>query len=510
MACQQSNSTPESPERPELNHAHTCSDTEDGVFLAIIGVTGFAVFFGNIFTCGVFLSKRQLRENHMNTFLISLAVSDILVSVLVIPGHTTLCTGCSSAYGNLASQAICSVLDGVKDYVLLGSIFNLMAVTFDRYQAVLRPLRYKDLITSMSVTLILLTVWLLPLPLSFVKQVTYSVNPRALSGNAHHLFDVVLVSVFILIPMCVVLIVNILLTNAIRVQAVRIRSHDNRDWSNSQLQSVKQTEPRPSVKCELRIQEISSSIERETEATVYPMTPPVANACGKLLTCTICSSAEKNSDSGIEIKEGGGDNENIHPVPITEKSDSSRVLVSTQTNEASDIARLDANGGGMHVANERNSEVPYEERANTDSTHVNQTKESNFYKTKSRDYKGPRKFEVKKMSLNEYTSALSQGGKRGTARRRKDSKARRERNGTVSCLIVALVFILCWTPRVLYNFLKLFNDEIGHNSLVGKLSMLLLFVQSVVNPLVYSTYRSDFRHAAKDLLRSALRLLRHG
>lgn len=82
-----------------------------------------------------------------------------------------------------------------------------------------------------------------------------------------------------------------------------------------------------------------------------------------------------------------------------------------------------------------------------------------------------------------------------------DDKQMRQagRKGTIACVLVVVIFVLCWLPRAYYNVARLFGK--GEGPLLNRLSLLFLFVQSAVNPFVYTFYRTDFRRAAVRLLK---------
>lgn len=72
------------------------------------------------------------------------------------------------------------------------------------------------------------------------------------------------------------------------------------------------------------------------------------------------------------------------------------------------------------------------------------------------------------------------------------------KKGTIACIRVVLVYIIAWLPRIAYNMLNLFEKQ--ENPVWMKVSLLFLFFQSLLDPFIYSYYRSDFRSAVKRLL----------
>lgn len=295
-----------------------CSKSLDEAFLIVYAVLGFAIFAGNTFCCVVFLATPKLRRYYMNIFLVSLGLADVCVAIMVIPGHSAFCTNCSKDYVlNIVDAETCRFLDAVKDYVWLASVLGLLGITYDRYLAVIQPLRYQCKMTQRTVFVILVIIWLLPIPFSFIKPIMNVANVDFLreDSKSESIFDIVVVSTLIILPMAVLFVVNIMITKAIK----------------NQLRKVQ------------------------------------------------CKRKQSTGDL---------------------------------------------------------------------------------------------------------------------------AKPKENRRKTISCLIVVLMFLVCWFPRCLLNFLFLFKIHQGlHLKLLEKISLVFLFVQSSANPFLYSFYRRDFRQAAKNLLR---------
>lgn len=300
------------------SNEYHCGKLLDEAFLIVYVVLGLAIFVGNTFCCIVFLATPKLRRCYMNIFLVSHGFADIFVATLVIPGHCTFCTNCSKDFSlqRIVDEGTCRFFDAVKDYVWLASVLSLLGITYDRYLAVIQPLRYQCKMTQGTVIAVLLTIWLLPIPFSFIKPILNAANADFLEdgSRSESIFDMVVVSTLIILPMAVLFIVNIMITKAIRNQHRK-------------------------VQCE-----------------------------------------RSHSQGNLKPKEN--------------------------------------------------------------------------------------------------------------------------RRKTIACLVVVLIFLVCWFPRCLLNFMFLF--EILHAQglfLLEKISLVFLFIQSSVNPFLYSFYRRDFRQAAKSLLR---------
>lgn len=188
---------------------------EDYFFWTMYTAIGIGILVGNSFTMAVFLSNYNLRHAYMNLFLVSLAGSDILMAIFVLPGFASFCS--KTAWRKIRE---CDILEGPKDFVFLASVFNLLAITYDRYLAVLRPLHYYRKMTRSKLTVILLAVWLVPFPLTLMRTIILIWLKS--SALALKIYDALLVTCVVLLPIIVMLAVNIKIVKAIRRHKVKI------------------------------------------------------------------------------------------------------------------------------------------------------------------------------------------------------------------------------------------------------------------------------------------------
>lgn len=213
-----------------------CSRLLDEAFLIAYLVLGVAIFVGNTFCCAVFLASPKLRRCYMNIFLVSHGFADIFVATLVIPGHCMFCTSCSKDFilQRILDEGACRFLDAVKDYVWLASVFSLLGITYDRYSAVFQPLLYQCKMTPRTVVVCLLIIWLLPVPVSFIKPILNAANVDFLRDGSlsESIFDMAVVSTLIIFPMAVLFIVNIMITKAIRNQHRKVQCERNHSQGN--------------------------------------------------------------------------------------------------------------------------------------------------------------------------------------------------------------------------------------------------------------------------------------
>ncbi|XP_041079786.1 trace amine-associated receptor 3-like [Polyodon spathula] len=152
---------------------HTLSRSEAGVleevgrgFLAstLIAITLIAVL-GNLLVI-ISIAYFKKLQTPTNTFLLSLAVSDFLVGVLVMP-FSLVRTVDSWKFG----ETFCKVHFILDVTFCTTSIYNLSCIAFDRYFTVRDPLRYTYRMSTSRMAKILFLCWILPLLVSCVPVV---------------------------------------------------------------------------------------------------------------------------------------------------------------------------------------------------------------------------------------------------------------------------------------------------------------------------------------------------
>ncbi|XP_062124598.1 uncharacterized protein LOC133837756 [Drosophila sulfurigaster albostrigata] len=135
--------------------------------LALVLVFGTAA--GNILVCLAIAWERRL-QNVTNYFLMSLAITDLMVAVLVMPlGILTLVKGHFPLSSEHCLTWIC--LDVL---FCTASIMHLCTISVDRYLSLRYPMRFGRNKTRRRVTLKIVFVWLLSIAMSLPLSLMYS------------------------------------------------------------------------------------------------------------------------------------------------------------------------------------------------------------------------------------------------------------------------------------------------------------------------------------------------
>lgn len=119
---------------------------------------------GNVVVCLAVGLNRRLRCL-TNCFIVSLAVTDLLLGLLVLPFSAIYQLSCKWSF----SKVFCNIYTSLDVMLCTASILNLFMISLDRYCAVTNPLRYPVLITPVRVAISLVFIWVISITLSFLS-----------------------------------------------------------------------------------------------------------------------------------------------------------------------------------------------------------------------------------------------------------------------------------------------------------------------------------------------------
>jgi dopamine receptor D1 len=112
---------------------------------------------GNILVCAAIFVDRKLRRQPENLFLVSLAVSDLAVSVLVM-----VFASANDLLGYWPfGAAYCQFWICFDIICCTASILNLCAIAFDRYWHISRPMKYARYNSKRVICAAIVLVWLM-------------------------------------------------------------------------------------------------------------------------------------------------------------------------------------------------------------------------------------------------------------------------------------------------------------------------------------------------------------
>uniref|UniRef100_A0A1B0AGA2 G-protein coupled receptors family 1 profile domain-containing protein n=1 Tax=Glossina pallidipes TaxID=7398 RepID=A0A1B0AGA2_GLOPL len=140
------------------------------ILIIIVGV------LGNGTLIIIFFRHRSMR-NVPNTYILSLAIADLLVIVVCVPLATTVYTYETWSFG----RTLCQVTEFFKDVSIGVSVFTLTALSGERYCAVVNPLRKlqtKPLTVMTAVMIWMLSILCATPPLIVSDLQVYEIQPN--------------------------------------------------------------------------------------------------------------------------------------------------------------------------------------------------------------------------------------------------------------------------------------------------------------------------------------------
>nr|XP_020513740.1 D(5)-like dopamine receptor [Labrus bergylta] len=136
-----------------------------------------STLLGNTLVCAAVIKFRHLRSKVTNSFVISLAVSDLFVAVLVMPWRAV-----SEVAGFWLFGRFCDTWVAFDIMCSTASILNLCIISMDRYWAISSPFKYERKMTRRFAFLMIGVAWTLSILISFIPvQLNWH---RAYSDNS--------------------------------------------------------------------------------------------------------------------------------------------------------------------------------------------------------------------------------------------------------------------------------------------------------------------------------------
>lgn len=119
----------------------------------------------NIFAIQIYKRHEKIRQNCINILLVSLAVTDLIVGVVHLPFVITCET-----YLYMHSRKACSFTYIIGNFCSFSTVFHIVALTIEKYVAVLHPFKRISVSTSSVYRKIIIAVWFFSLVFSMIPM----------------------------------------------------------------------------------------------------------------------------------------------------------------------------------------------------------------------------------------------------------------------------------------------------------------------------------------------------
>ncbi|CAO2640075.1 D(1B) dopamine receptor [Lemmus lemmus] len=211
---------------------------------------------GNVLVCAAIVRSRHLRAKMTNIFIVSLAVSDLFVALLVMPWKAV-----AEVAGYWPFGAFCDVWVAFDIMCSTASILNLCIISVDRYWAISRPFRYERKMTQRVALVMVGLVWALSILISFIPvQLNWHRDKAGFQGregllsngtlNRTYAISSSLISFYI--PVAIMIVTY---TRIYRIAQVQIRRISSLERAAEHAQSCRRRgacEPDPSLRASIK------------------------------------------------------------------------------------------------------------------------------------------------------------------------------------------------------------------------------------------------------------------
>ncbi|KAM9298892.1 D(2) dopamine receptor [Gastrophryne carolinensis] len=405
--------------------------TQYNYYAMLLTLLIFVIVFGNVLVC-MAVSREKSLQTTTNYLIVSLAVADLLVATLVMPWVVYL-----EVVGEWRFSRIhCDIFVTLDVMMCTASILNLCAISIDRYTAVAMPMLYNTRYSSKRrVTVMIGVVWVLSFaiscPLLFGLNNTAS-NECLIENPAFVIYSSV---VSFYVPFIVTLLVYVQIYIVLRKRRKRVNTKRSSRGVDTQANKDKCTHPEDVKLCSIFVKSNGSfqANKKRVEAEQHPEEMEM-----EMMSST--SPPEKSKKSASPLHQHLA-------VPATSNQLNNTTLASP-------------------------AESPYKDEKN------GHPKDS---------VKSVKAFEIQTMPNGKTRTSLKTMSKRKLSQQK-------EKKATQMLAIVLGVFIVCWFPFFITHILNMHCNCKIPPGLYSAFTW-LGYVNSAVNPIIYTTFNVEFRKA---------------
>uniref|UniRef100_A0A8C2TLI0 Dopamine receptor D2 n=1 Tax=Coturnix japonica TaxID=93934 RepID=A0A8C2TLI0_COTJA len=382
------------------------------------------------------VSREKALQTTTNYLIVSLAVADLLVATLVMPWVVYL-----EVVGEWRFSRIhCDIFVTLDVMMCTASILNLCAISIDRYTAVAMPMLYNTRYSSKRrVTLMIAVVWVLSFAIS--SPILFGLNKadekECIIANPAFVVYSSVVSFYV--PFIVTLLVYVQIYIVLRKRRKRVttkRSSHGLDSDTHAPLKDKCTHPEDVKLCTVIVK---------------------SNGSFQVNKRKVVSEAESHIDMEMEMVSSTSPPERMLAKPAAPSNHQLVVPIVSRRCTLDSPGKVEKNGHAKE----------------------------NLHTAKA--------FEIQSMPNGKTRSTLLKAMNRRKISQQKEKKA------TQMLAIVLGVFIICWLPFFITHILNMHCDCNIPPAMYSAFTW-LGYVNSAVNPIIYTTFNIEFRKAFMKIL----------
>ncbi|XP_056467385.1 dopamine receptor D2a [Gadus chalcogrammus] len=421
----------------------------------------FLIVFGNVLVC-IAVSREKALQTTTNYLIVSLAVADLLVATLVMPWVVYL-----EVVGEWSFSKIhCDIFVTLDVMMCTASILNLCAISIDRYTAVAMPMLYNTRYSSRRrVTVMISVVWVLSFaiscPLLFGLNNTATRDPsQCVIANPAFVVYSSIVSFYV--PFIITLLVYVQIYVVLRKRRKRVN-----------------TKPK----------------QRAAQNAEHNVATSLKDKCTHPEDVTLCTMIVKanggfsvNRKKVIFIKEVAIEGEDLELDELHNSASSSQKQQHKQ---------LQQGAPGEAPATSHQLLMPAKSNASPSSAPPTPP-EDGLKPLKNGDTAKVALVDPAPLVAKAFQTQAMPNGKTQTSvktmSKRKISQ-QKEKKATQMLAIVLGVFIICWLPFFITHILNTHCTKCKVPAEMYNAFTWLGYVNSAVNPIIYTTFNVEFRKA---------------
>ncbi|NXH85288.1 DRD2 protein, partial [Edolisoma coerulescens] len=426
-----------------LNASDAAQKPHYNYYAVLLTLLIFVIVFGNVLVC-MAVSRERALQTTTNYLIVSLAVADLLVATLVMPWVVYL-----EVVGEWRFSRIhCDIFVTLDVMMCTASILNLCAISIDRYTAVAMPMLYNTRYSSKRrVTVMIAVVWVLSFAISC--PLLFGLNN---TGEGYEKECIIANPAFVVYSSIVSFYVPFIVTLLVYVQIYIVLRRRRKRVSTKRSSHVLDSDTQAPLK----------------DKCTHPEDVKLCTVIVKSNGSFQVNKRKVEAESHIEEME-------MEMVSSTSPPEKTALKPTAPSNHQLIVPVASNRGNNSTLQAPLNSPGKVEKNGHAKESHHT-----------------AKVFEIHSLPNGKTRNLLK------AVIRRKLSQ-QKEKKATQMLAIVLGVFIICWLPFFITHILNMHCDCNIPPAMYSAFTW-LGYVNSAVNPIIYTTFNIEFRKAFMKIL----------